>query len=223
MVRRASHSHHDAPDRPAPQRAEHERQPGEHDADLGRRAREQVPDRRRGCAAHSQSDRRDRGDEEREVREPRGRHVEVEQAHRVALLRVGGRHPQRRSTAVTASASATSRAPERVAVMSCVTLPPAAARTPACPTATTSTANATSSCTHGHASDGDAVERGLERPGRAEHHRRDRREHEQRHERLAHARAGGEHAVDRTGRRQSDGRGQRRGTASTSTPCSETS
>ena len=50
----------------------------------------------------------------------------------------------------------------------------------------------------------------MERTRRAEHHRSDRRQHEQRHERLPGAQSSGQHAVDRTGGRQSDGGGYSR-------------
>ena len=85
VVSRASHSHQ-VPHVGLPQsEPSDEREPGEHDADLGRRAREQIP----GGVARARDQpqqRRERGDAEREVRDPRGRHVQVEQAHRVEAL-----------------------------------------------------------------------------------------------------------------------------------------
>ena len=81
-----------APRQAAPQRPGDERDAHEQHADLGAGAGEAVP--RRASALPEQVDRRgDGGDDEGEVGEPRRRDVDVEDAHRLALVR---RRPARR-------------------------------------------------------------------------------------------------------------------------------
>ena len=86
----------DAPHRASPQRAEDERERGEDHAELGGGAGDPVPDR--GPGAGPQPERRpERGDAEREVRDPRRGHVQVHEPLGVALDRGRAARPTART------------------------------------------------------------------------------------------------------------------------------
>ena len=203
MVSRASHSHHVPHVGLPPQRTDDQHQRREHHANFGRRAREQVP----GGAprlGNQPQDRCNRSDPEREIREPRGRHVEIQEANRFLALVLARRRDRDRE--VHREGERDERHGDEQLFHASSSSGPNATS----PAATTSTANAHSNCTHGHASPGELSSAAFECTRRAQHHRRDRRQDQQGNKCLARTESAGQHAVDRTGGCESDGRGHRR-------------
>ena len=82
-----------APGQPPPEHPGDQRDAHEQHADLGAGAGQAIPAER--VALGEQVDRRgDGGDDERQVGEPCRRHVDVEDAHRLGLVAVGGREAE---------------------------------------------------------------------------------------------------------------------------------
>ena len=157
MTTRASHAHHDAPHRPAPQRAEHQRQPGEQHADLGRRAgeRSQAGERVRGQQVERGGE---RGHAEGEVGDPGRRDVEVHEPDGVALLRRRASETQQPEHHERRPGDRASRPPSTAVARRRRPRPHASSNSG--PKASTAhrhvdhSRTRPASCTHGHASDG---------------------------------------------------------------------